>query len=560
MSQSIFKLIIAAKQPLTLGEMGAAISVVPGETTWDASKQVNDMRKTLQCCGSLVSIDEERLTIHFVHHSVKQHLTLDRGSEANMHDPYDVFSGRHIVSIEEADHRLGAICVTYPNFSVFDRQVAKAEDHRARMIDYPSAILNGTLPSSHVTTKLALRFLKARGKSKHDVSQSLAEVASHTEGSIRGQEQNVFLQYALEYWLAHARNSGNKELLGFLFEKLALGAVPLVICPWAPETLSSPGQAVVEFICRHDHFQLFNYVMCSLPFYSNNVFFNLLFQRMFQAKRYNLLASSPIDIFKHHPFLVFPTTASRRVSLLSTFFPSENTFPFRMTPRDLRQYGFDMVPLYYKTEHHFLEVVESKKPWDIFSLAAATGDEEIVEMFLDAVLDAYLFGKHAVNVGFAAAAFREAACRRFHEIMIKIYAYFDEIYGTYLGEFNLRRDEYDWIPPFYAAAAKHQILIDQMLVFKRADVFAFKNRDGLNLASIMSMAGCPPSQITEWKVGPISTTSILSSKKVSLLFNYPLLVYLLKMGLKVIKAAHSYFGNCPDTLVFSQGEWLHVVG
>jgi ankyrin repeat domain-containing protein 50 len=67
----IFELVAAAQRPLTSEELRDAISVVPGETAWNVQKLVNDMRNTLDGCGSLLVVDEEHSTVHFAHHSVR---------------------------------------------------------------------------------------------------------------------------------------------------------------------------------------------------------------------------------------------------------------------------------------------------------------------------------------------------------------------------------------------------------------------------------------------------------------------------------------------------------
>lgn len=70
----VFQLVVAAFRPLTVDELQEALSVFPGNTTWNPAHSLNDIYSALACCGSLVSIDEEALTVKLVHHSVKQFL------------------------------------------------------------------------------------------------------------------------------------------------------------------------------------------------------------------------------------------------------------------------------------------------------------------------------------------------------------------------------------------------------------------------------------------------------------------------------------------------------
>ena len=72
------------------------------------------MKKAVACCGNLVFIEEEQQTVHFTHGSVKQYL-LSRAVQ-------DSLSKYHI-DLKKADEIAGAICVTYLNFPVFNRQI-----------------------------------------------------------------------------------------------------------------------------------------------------------------------------------------------------------------------------------------------------------------------------------------------------------------------------------------------------------------------------------------------------------------------------------------------------
>lgn len=63
-----------AQRPLTVDELREALSVLPVDRNCDPSRLLNHIMKVLACCGSLVCLDEEELTLRLVHHSVKQYL------------------------------------------------------------------------------------------------------------------------------------------------------------------------------------------------------------------------------------------------------------------------------------------------------------------------------------------------------------------------------------------------------------------------------------------------------------------------------------------------------
>lgn len=216
--RKIFDLVAAAQRPLTLEELREAISVKPGEKSWDTSKMVNDMfRSLLESCGSLVIVDEERLTIHFAHQSVKQHL---------LSGPMDLDMKKYHISMKEADLCMGNIIVTYLNFGIFDRELAKANSTISPQVElYPSAILSGSLPRSNIA-RLAVRLLRGRGNSRIDIHSQLKAAAGIVgEPKERTQPAHAFLPYAQEYWLFHTKELKPARLLGdHLWQSLIDGA------------------------------------------------------------------------------------------------------------------------------------------------------------------------------------------------------------------------------------------------------------------------------------------------------------------------------------------------
>jgi hypothetical protein len=243
----IFEIVAAAQRPLTLGDLSDAISVVPGETTWNVKKLVNDMHKSLDCCGSLLVVDEEQLTVHFAHHSVKQHL-LSNSTDPNVK--------QYHVRSSEADLSLGEICVTYLNFEVFNMQLTQTRTiPQSQSINLPAAILSGTLPRSQIANKLALRLLKARGDTKYDIYPQLKEAASLArESNQQIQQEYSFLSYAQEYWLFHSKRfEPSREKSYPLWRRLVTGSVSTVKLPWAPEDWSDLGFESFQWTVENEH-------------------------------------------------------------------------------------------------------------------------------------------------------------------------------------------------------------------------------------------------------------------------------------------------------------------
>ena len=200
-SKKVFDLVAAAQRPLTVEELREAVSVEPGEEKWDASKLVNEMLKSLlDCCGSLVNVDEEHLTVHFAHHSVKQYL---------LSEPTDSEMRKYHINMKHADLYLGGVIVTYLNFGIFDQRLTKTNQTiQPQVINYPLAILGG-LSRSSIANKLAVRLLKSRGDSRIDIQSQLRTAAGIVDRSKEPtQPSHFFLSYAQEYWLFHTKAFG----------------------------------------------------------------------------------------------------------------------------------------------------------------------------------------------------------------------------------------------------------------------------------------------------------------------------------------------------------------
>ena len=272
--RKIFDLLAAAQRPLTLEELREAVSIKPCETAWDASRQVNDILKTLlDPCGSLVAVDEEHLTVHFTHHSVKQHL-LSKPTDSDMREFH--------VNMEEADLYLGDIIVTYLALSVFDRQLTKAKSTiTPQLANYPSAILE-SLPRSSFANRVAVKLLKSRESFKVDIHSQLKTAAGivgesndFTEGS------HPFLSYAQEYWHIHTKAFRPTRAQGYtLWNRLIDGEVKTIELPWAPKKWHAFGDEYMKWIIQNEHWAL-------------------IYRTLFK------FATSPIDYKAAEPILIF---------------------------------------------------------------------------------------------------------------------------------------------------------------------------------------------------------------------------------------------------------------
>ncbi|KAL5360422.1 hypothetical protein BJX96DRAFT_184527 [Aspergillus floccosus] len=187
--RQIVKIVMAARRPLTIHEFREALSVIPGDTDWNPGLLINDIRTTLGCCGSLVIIDEEELTVRFAHHSIKLFFTEPHGDEP--------------ISFQDADDNMGAIISTYLNYGVFDTHVSRIVAPNIPASETASAVISSTFGRPSGSAKrIASALLRSRKQVTHDVGKKLTAVAL-SSSRYRSPEAFHFVSYVREYYPHH---------------------------------------------------------------------------------------------------------------------------------------------------------------------------------------------------------------------------------------------------------------------------------------------------------------------------------------------------------------------
>ncbi|KAL8671467.1 MAG: hypothetical protein Q9168_004036 [Polycauliona sp. 1 TL-2023] len=243
----IFRWVAVAKRPLRIQELQEALGITPLQDNWNPRCFINDMKKAVACCGNLIFVDEERETLHFTHSSVRLYL---------LSGPEKMSSKSHHVDLEKADADMGAICITYLNFPLFDRQLARARKTKDDTAAIPSAVITNSLPAS--ANKIALRVLRHRhhtGKS----FQRLLEDATGDQLNRRdaGSEQYPFFRYAQNYWLDHTKTGlrPDTKLWKVWFNLLETADRRDILTnqPWTYEDLTDCSMKIVEWTAGNNH-------------------------------------------------------------------------------------------------------------------------------------------------------------------------------------------------------------------------------------------------------------------------------------------------------------------
>jgi hypothetical protein len=142
----IFQWAAAAKRALTLDELREALSYEPGKPYSIAGKRPNGLERIAAWCENLVQLDEELQIVQFAHHSILQHFLkqLSDSSLQNFH-----------IKLEEADHFIGEICVTYLNSNDFKTDLIR--NPAALPTRLPKHIIETTLEFKGVPSRLMQR-------------------------------------------------------------------------------------------------------------------------------------------------------------------------------------------------------------------------------------------------------------------------------------------------------------------------------------------------------------------------------------------------------------------
>ena len=231
----ILELVTVARRPLTTEELREALSVVPGDVIWNPARLLNDVFSTLICCGSLIIVDEEELTVRFVHHSVKQFL-LSRFSD----------STNIAFTTDNAERKMADIIITYLSYGVFETQLSTMVVPQIMAGSAPSRIIRTTLDSSKSVQSVALKLLKFRKRPNYDIGKILAETSKLYTS--RSKDEFHFFSYANSYWPQHTLYSSEQEpviydLLLRLFERKSVNI----------DATNEGGWALLLWAARYGH-------------------------------------------------------------------------------------------------------------------------------------------------------------------------------------------------------------------------------------------------------------------------------------------------------------------
>ena len=211
--------------------------------------------KSLDCCGSLLVIDEELSTIHFAHSSVRQHLE-------NIPGKFDI-PEYHVIP-EVANSALGKIVITYLNLDVLQEHLTNnKEDSKTSTAQDKSFVLRSSFPLTTISSSnLARKILKNRKTPTFDVGRELEKVAGfRRESEVHPQQAYSLIPYAREHWLSHTEPFefyGRSQIYS-LWVQLVGGGIRTVELPWTSEDVNKLSDQFLDPVARSGNSALTRY-------------------------------------------------------------------------------------------------------------------------------------------------------------------------------------------------------------------------------------------------------------------------------------------------------------
>ncbi|EHK21120.1 uncharacterized protein TRIVIDRAFT_153261, partial [Trichoderma virens Gv29-8] len=245
-AKKIFRWIAAAKEPLTLDQLREVIFIKIGQQYSKTERRSNGINHISSWCENLVHVDEELNTVQFVHQTVQQFFFKKCSKDRN---------SQFYIKLEDADHYLGEICVTYLNFNDFQTTLARRQQPLPPMP--PIAIADTALRSKWKTAASISTILKFDTRGGSVAANAVEALASYRRDDTGESKERLhvgypFLRYASNHWISHTSMFRKAESKTWnLWGKMILGQHDLVTRPWDENSKS-----ILEWSRKFHHYAL----------------------------------------------------------------------------------------------------------------------------------------------------------------------------------------------------------------------------------------------------------------------------------------------------------------
>lgn len=192
---SILKIVMAARLPLTLDELKVALTVHPGDPVWYAAEVPTDAPQLIALCGgNLLELDEEDGRVRFIHYSVVNHLL------QTTKNPHTIL---YHFSTQEAEILAGAICVTFLNMPIFETGITVTRKITGEKLT--EKVIGAANHQQPFLSHIVQHFKKGHRQSMStafDIGRLMAEIQAAGMAKF---DPRCFQVYASSNWLTHSQ-------------------------------------------------------------------------------------------------------------------------------------------------------------------------------------------------------------------------------------------------------------------------------------------------------------------------------------------------------------------
>ncbi|OPB44617.1 NACHT domain protein [Trichoderma guizhouense] len=257
-AKRIFRLVAAAKEPLSLDQLAEIVFVEIGQEYSKTERQSNGIAHISSWCENFVYVDEELRTVQFMHQTVQQFF-IERSSESR--------NNQFHLNLEDADHFLGEICVTYLNFNDFKTTLARRQQPLPLM---PPIAIAGTALRPQwkailsIPALLKLNLNTRGGLAAANAIEALEPFQRNDTWGAKERllEGHPFLGYASIYWIFHTTMfQKEKSKTWGLWEKIIVQGHDLVEKPWIEESFSQSIPVILDWSQKVHHYALIRLIL-----------------------------------------------------------------------------------------------------------------------------------------------------------------------------------------------------------------------------------------------------------------------------------------------------------
>jgi ankyrin repeat protein len=246
-TRQILPWIIAPKQPLTMDQIAESALVEILQANAHPGRRINGIHHIGAWFNGLVEVDEERKTVHFAHASIHRFLL---GSPAKRD-----LAAFHM-NLDDANHHLGEVCVTYVNFGNF--QTSVAERRREMMQFVPKDKAQSALAqewSSSKTSKLGKLFSDTRlPPASENLDRAIVRFQSEAGWEDDTAARHPFLKYAASKWIFHTSSFNKKSSKTWsLWQRMLVNGHGVACSPVSGEVLPALNEELVDWAFDQRH-------------------------------------------------------------------------------------------------------------------------------------------------------------------------------------------------------------------------------------------------------------------------------------------------------------------